>query len=390
MGTAASAPLEATGSRRPWPALCVATLEGVEPPPRQWFVPEWIPDRVVTLLSGDGGTGKSLLGMQLATCGAAGLPFLGIDIAPRRVLYLAAEDDQDELHRRQIDLNAALGITMLDLDDRLWWKTLSGDETLLALPDERTKRLRPTQTYEGLLEFCVEEKIQLVIVDTVADTFGGLEIDRQQVTKYVRLFEEIARKTNGAAVLIAHPSNAGLRDGTGISGSSAWRNAVRSVLFLRRPEAEDDAFPVNNDERVLERLKCNFAPANASVKLLYGLGAFSLAGPPLGARAAASPMLTEMRVLGAIRASLKNGVFPSPSKHSEQYYPKVLRRYEQVQGLTVRQVEAAVETMLARGELRWAHVGTGKNKRLVLLPADHPPLPDERDPATGLKTGGSS
>lgn len=390
MGTAASPPASSTGPRRPLPALRVATLEGVEPPPRQWFVPDWIPDRVVTLLSGDGGTGKSLLGMQLATCGAAGMPFLGIDVAPRRVLYLAAEDDQDELHRRQIDLNAALGITMSDLEDRLWWCTLAGDETLLALPDERTKRIKATQTYECLREFCLQEEIQLVIVDTVADTFGGLEIDRQQVTKYVRLFEDIARITNGAAVLIAHPSNAGLRDGTGISGSSAWRNAVRSVLFLRRPETEDDAFPVNNDERVLERLKCNFAPARTSIKLLYGLGAFSLVGPPLGARAAASPMLNELRVMGSIRAALNVGVMPSSSKHSEQYYPKVLRRFEQVQGLTVRQVEAAAESMLARGELRVAHVGTGKNRRLVLVPAEHPPLPDERDLATGLKKGGSS
>ena len=42
-------------------------LEGKTIPPRRWIVPDWVPVGVTTLLYGDGGLGKSLLAMQLAT-----------------------------------------------------------------------------------------------------------------------------------------------------------------------------------------------------------------------------------------------------------------------------------------------------------------------------------
>jgi AAA domain-containing protein len=43
-----------------------AEWEGLPVPPRKWIVPDYIPDATVTMLAGDGGTGKSLLAMQLA------------------------------------------------------------------------------------------------------------------------------------------------------------------------------------------------------------------------------------------------------------------------------------------------------------------------------------
>src|SRR5262245_31352317 len=46
-------------------------------PPREWLWPGWIPMRVVTLLSGHGGAGKSLLAQQMLTSGATGALFLG-------------------------------------------------------------------------------------------------------------------------------------------------------------------------------------------------------------------------------------------------------------------------------------------------------------------------
>jgi RecA-family ATPase len=59
-----------------------------------------VPDRTVTLLYGDGGTGKSLLALQLAAATALGVKWIGLQPAHGPVLYLSAEDDLDELHRR--------------------------------------------------------------------------------------------------------------------------------------------------------------------------------------------------------------------------------------------------------------------------------------------------
>ena len=52
-------------------------LDGEAIPPRRWLVDGWIPMGAVTMLAGDGGVGKSLLAMQLATACAIGQPWLG-------------------------------------------------------------------------------------------------------------------------------------------------------------------------------------------------------------------------------------------------------------------------------------------------------------------------
>ena len=54
------------------PIFYPSALDGLGVPPRRWCVEGWFPNRSVSLLSGDGGTGKSLLAMQLATSAAMG------------------------------------------------------------------------------------------------------------------------------------------------------------------------------------------------------------------------------------------------------------------------------------------------------------------------------
>nr|WP_246504898.1 AAA family ATPase [Microvirga antarctica] len=376
------------GSGRPrpgWPVIFPSSLQDVPIPPRLWCVPDWIPDKVVTLLSGDGGTGKSLLGMQLATCAAMGIPFLGMELAQRKVLYFSAEDDGDELHRRQADINRGLGIDMGDLEDRLVWRVLNGDDALLAVPDERSKRLVATPTYSNLSDYCRENGIQLVIIDTVADTFGGLEIDRQQVTRYVRLIEACARTTGGAAVLLAHPSVSGMKEGTGISGNTAWRNSVRSVIYMRRPTEEEASGPDARDMRILERLKGNFAPSNSLLTLRYFEGHFLVDQPDPGGGPGWDPITNEVKVMRAIREAIKRGKLLSPARNSSDYAPKVLMPFAEVRGMSRLAVERAIGVMTGRGELREAHIGPSNNRRRVIVPSDHSPLPGETDPMTGTK-----
>jgi len=52
--------------------ICPADLIG-EPPTREWIVEDWVPAGCVTLLSGAGGLGKSLLGQQLCTAVSVGV-----------------------------------------------------------------------------------------------------------------------------------------------------------------------------------------------------------------------------------------------------------------------------------------------------------------------------
>ena len=361
-----------------WPVLSPADLQGKPVPPRQWCVPDWVPDNVVTLLSGDGGTGKSLFAMQLATSCAIGIPFMGIELARRRVLYLAAEDDGDELHRRQADINHGLRIDFSDLAGQLFWRVLSGEEALLASADGKSRSLKETATYGNLKAFCVRNRIQLIIVDTVADTFGGLEIDRQHVTKYVRLLEAIARETGGAVIILAHPGVAGLSNGTGISGSTAWRNAVRSVVYMRRPTDEEANGPEARDLRIVERLKGNFAAAGAELRVSWWQGHFVMADSPPAGATAVDVIASEVKVLAALRRATRQGRLMTFSKTSTSYAPKIIKAYKEVDGLRQQHIESAILTMLARGEIREARVGRPSHEKVYIVPADEPALAGER------------
>jgi hypothetical protein len=77
-----------------------ADWEGVKAPQRLWVVPDYIPDRTVTLLYADGGTGKSYLKLQLAVARARAEEWIGLMPEPGRTLVLSTEDDIDEMHRR--------------------------------------------------------------------------------------------------------------------------------------------------------------------------------------------------------------------------------------------------------------------------------------------------
>jgi DNA repair protein RadA/Sms len=103
----------------------------------------------VTLLGGDGGVGKSILAMQLGVATAAGKPWLGLTPKFGPVVYLSAEDDQDELHRRLEAIAATYGLKLGDLSD-LHLVPLAGLDAVLAAPSKHGV-IAATPVWRGLL-----------------------------------------------------------------------------------------------------------------------------------------------------------------------------------------------------------------------------------------------
>ena len=207
-------PLEAYSGESQPPAprrssvfFVASELDGEPIPARQWLVEGLIPSGTVTLLGGDGGTGKSLVALQLAVSTALSRAWLGLPVTSGRALYISAEDDRDELHRRLSDIARAEGLALSDLDN-LTVRSLAGEDALLATADKSGK-LHPSPLYHEIDRRMRDEAPALLVLDTLADLFPGNENDRAQARQFVGMLRGLAIRHQCAVVMLAHPSLSG-------------------------------------------------------------------------------------------------------------------------------------------------------------------------------------
>ncbi len=252
------------------------TLQNEPVPERRWLVRDLIPRGAVTMLSGDGGVGKSLLALQLMTAGAisaktGGGKWIGIDVPAFSSFGFFCEDDKQELHRRQAAINEHFGCDFSALERAIWWPRVGVENVMVQYSKDSHAPPRLNKPYREVEKIVREEAIELIVIDTVADVFGGNENFRAEVRSFIAHMRELARINDGAVLLMAHPSVAGQASGTGLSGSTAWNNSVRSRLYLTRPKnAEDD----DEDCRELRGMKSNYGATGSKLKLKYEAGAF--------------------------------------------------------------------------------------------------------------------
>jgi hypothetical protein len=218
--------------------------------PREWLVFERLPLLNVTLLSGEGAAGKSTLLMQLAGSTVLGKGWIGMIPAQGPALYLSCEEDHDEVRRRMEDVAAYLGSTRPELVERgLRVLSFAGLNAILGEPD-RAGVIRPTRLFIRVRSEAQKLRPKLVVIDTVADTFGGDEIKRAQARQFITILRGLAISAGAAVVLAAHPSLAGIANDSGLSGSTGWHNSVRARAYFKARRAADPA-PVG--ERRLRR-----------------------------------------------------------------------------------------------------------------------------------------
>jgi RecA-family ATPase len=210
--------------------------------------------------------GKTLLAQQLLYAAGVGGKWLGIDIPPMRGLGVFCEDDEDELHRRHNAIKSDLGHAVGNPFTDTWiWPRVGFDNLLVTFDKDNKPLISPF--FAQIMRNVLEKKIGLLVLDTIADLFGGNEIIRAQVNYFIKAtcgaFIKQAKDTGFVltVILLSHPSQAGRNSGSGESGSTAWNNAVRARLYLTRPE---DGLP---EQRVLTRKKSNYSASGDDVKL---------------------------------------------------------------------------------------------------------------------------
>lgn len=257
------------------PLIPIRAWQGVKPPDRRWIVRERIPDLNVTLLTGQGGVGKTLLMQQLSVATVLGRDWIGEMPEPGPVLFLTAEDDADELHFRYARIAVHYGSSFTELADAgLHLMSLAGRDAALAVADNRGI-VKPTELFHTLARTAEAIRPRWIGLDTAADCFIINERDRSQVRQCLSLLRGLALKILGAVILLAHPSLTGISSGSGLSGSTAWNNSVRSRLYLKADKVKSDDQADEVDEvdvgtpRILEFMKSNYSALARPVRLTW-------------------------------------------------------------------------------------------------------------------------
>jgi RecA-family ATPase len=150
--------------RRKLALVNAATLSGKPVPPREWLVEGLIPMRQVTLIYGDGATGKTLIELQLSVAVATGTDWLGKLPREGNVLILSAEDDIDETHRRLADIVAGREFGMDSLGG-LTIAPLAGEDAILAVSG-RSGVLSPTDLFAEVESAVEAIRPTLLCIDT--------------------------------------------------------------------------------------------------------------------------------------------------------------------------------------------------------------------------------
>ena len=256
-------------SRVQWPpALDLRELAATEPSPPAFIVSDWLPAGYATLIGGHGGSGKSQIVTGLGVCLASGLPWCGMSVARRRVLYLSCEDRAAVIHWRLARICQHLGIDLTELHGWLHIHDLVGEETILW-PD--TPDGQVTAAYEELADLMASIDAEVLIIDGVADVYAGNENDRAAVKAFVNRLVRLIDPDRGAVLLIAHVNKQAAstaRTTEGYSGSTGWHNAVRARWYLR-PEGDeedrDEEDAAGSGGLILDLQKSNLGPAGRSI-----------------------------------------------------------------------------------------------------------------------------
>lgn len=340
-----------TNGHDPAPFISIdpATLYGLPVPQRQWLVPDWIPMARATSLYGAGGEGKTLLAQMLATSCAIGALWLGLRVRRCNSVLQFCEDDLDEMHRRQEDINRHYGCTFADLRAMRWLPRLGEDNVLMTFDNGRAHR---TPLLEHLLASAKEHEAGLVITDTLADIFSGNESDRGQA----RLFAQsalgyVARETGAASLTLAHPSLSGIANGSTGSGSTGWKGAFRSQLYLETPKPEEGDAP-DSDIRVLRRAKANYARRDESFEIRWNEGVFIPMNAPTGIIGSIERRGAErvfLDLLAAVTAA--EGRRVSDNTHASNYAPKLFASRPDRERYTRADFKRAMEALFARREI---------------------------------------
>jgi RecA-family ATPase len=319
-----------------------ASWRGLPLEPMRYLATNRIPASDVTILSGDGGQGKTTVAMQLAVAVAADLgDWLGTTCEAGDVMFFSGEESRHTLRLKLNPICAARGV---DPDDLAGLSFCFPEDPLLGTA-QKDGTIGPTPQMLAFTTAVAAARPALVIIDSVAAVFGGNYIDRVQVRTFVSMLRKMAEAAACAVLLLDHPSLSGMTNGSGRSGSMDWRNAVRAFMYLRPTDNED-----GSKGRELEVMKINSGAPGEIQKLRWETGCFVLESSASAPHQAAAFNAADQTYLECLDAMTVQGRHVCHAK-GRGYAPKAFADLPQAKGMTVRAFATAQERLFAGGKI---------------------------------------
>ena len=320
-------------------------------PEREWVVRGFIPNRNVTLLSGHGGIGKSYLTLELLIAAATGHDWLGLPTKHVKAMGVFAEDEADELHRRVVAITQAMGLGVEDLENLVLVDRTAQDNVLVEF-DRFTSAGEVTYLYTQIMNAALESGLQLIVLDSLHNMFSGNENDRPQAYTFIRCLRELAMEIDGAVVLLAHPSRAGISTGSGDSGSTAWHNSVRSRVYVSEVEDEPGVLTLSNKKQ-------NYARKADQVRLNWNAEGTAIVRREehTGTVAGIERRSAETVFLELAKGLDRSGVTLCHKKHAGNYAPKILMNQDNRGPFTQKDFESAMWRLINDGTLEIVNEG---------------------------------
>ena len=207
--------------------------------PVQWLVEGWVPRGSMGMLTGLGDFGKSRWALQLAFAMATGHGWnqLGMTSPDRtiRAMYCSYEDSDSVLAERLEAIASLTGWESPDIPPGLFIADsgmMMQAGPLWGRHENLQSLAQPMPGLDTVCEAIAGTGVELVVVDTLANSFLSNENDRSEVSRFANHMQAIAQRANVSFLFLAHPpkTNESL-----YSGSTAWQGSVRYAMSLASP-----------------------------------------------------------------------------------------------------------------------------------------------------------
>jgi len=319
-------------------------------PQREWAVLNRIPAKNVTVLSGTGGIGKTILAMQLAAAAVLDREWFGVTPEQGPVIFVSGEEDEEEMHRRFADIVQDLDEFQDLINDGLHLIDKAGRNAMLACPGPDGV-LVTTPFLKQLSTEASRIHPKLVILDNRNMVYGGNINDPTQVSSFINTMRGFAIDANTAVVLILHPSLAGMGAAAdsshqGLAGVMNWHDMPRGRIYFNRIKTDDDK-EIDKDLRSLVCKKNNYGPDDENIIVRWrtgtnGSGVFVMEPKPGSLEAMAENKKVEEIFLSSLQHHTDQNRGPlCHKKRSNNYAPAVLADLPEVKKTGIKKTALA-------------------------------------------------